>query len=212
MGTFIDAYIEIKPERYDVELNLEGEAYWLFIADVSYVLAQNYEMFNSLFGRSNGAEFIPIAAGRGIPDDASTYVKSLAQGVAGHASAFMYPSWIRWDEVKKINWGEEGQSLYSLPLRYVRDKDGDLLYDGLTTAGEITQGLRNPEGPYGFLRDTGSWREGQEWTVGNFVYKLGKLRRKDVVDERWQMVFDMMALLAKRFGDDGVRLVVWFWS
>jgi hypothetical protein len=36
-------------------------------------------------------------------------------------------------------------------------------------------------------------------------------RREEVVTPGWRTVLDIMEVLARQFGDDGVRLVVWFY-
>lgn len=35
-------------------------------------------------------------------------------------------------------------------------------------------------------------------------------RRKEVLTPEWEMLFEMMAVLARRYGEDGVRIVAWF--
>jgi hypothetical protein len=51
---------------------------------------------------------------------------------------------------------------------------------------------------------------GQEWEIEGVVYRSEKLKRKDALSDEWRMLFKLMKALAGQYGDDGVRLVVWF--
>jgi hypothetical protein len=53
-------------------------------------------------------------------------------------------------------------------------------------------------------------KEGQTWVDGNTTFRVEKLTRWEAIGSQCQMLFELMAILAKRYGDDCVRLVVWF--
>lgn len=69
-----------------------------------------------------------------------------------------------------------------------------------------------------------SWRDittidwDEEGTIAHpIVTKQGALpteskmrRRKDVLTPEWEMLFEMMAILARHYSEDGVRIVAWF--
>jgi hypothetical protein len=62
------------------------------------------------------------------------------------------------------------------------------------------------------MEETKIWPVGQEWHAEDVVFRAERLRRRDAVRSTsdWHHVFAVMAALAHRYGDDGVRLIVWF--
>ncbi|WP_449065643.1 hypothetical protein, partial [Planomonospora algeriensis] len=50
------------------------------------------------------------------------------------------------------------------------------------------------------------------WEAAGATFEYGPVTRLHVLGSGtgWEYVFDVMRALAQRFGDDGVRLVVWF--
>lgn len=72
-------------------------------------------------------------------------------------------------------------------------------------SGEVSEW--NPEGIYtGYVGHTWIlWSELAETPWGQGNYPSG-----EPLPSNWQMLFAMMALLAKEFGQDHVRLVAWF--
>jgi hypothetical protein len=36
------------------------------------------------------------------------------------------------------------------------------------------------------------------------------ITRREALSDQWQLLFALMQTLARHYGDDGVRLVVWF--
>lgn len=60
--------------------------------------------------------------------------------------------------------------------------------------------------------DGGTCPEGTMWRMGDLVFRVCRLRRREAVraDLEWAVVIDRMRELAATHGDDGVRLVVWF--
>ncbi|WP_328873947.1 hypothetical protein OHT76_29870 [Streptomyces sp. NBC_00287] len=107
---------------------------------------RNYASFGCLFGVRNGWDCPPLAAGRGLPEDASTPTRRAFDDPDWHS-----PSWIGWDELQRADWD-------------------------VKASGE------DPP------------------------------TRREVVleDERWAPVWEVMRTLAGLYGDDHVRLVVWF--
>jgi hypothetical protein len=49
----------------------------------------------------------------------------------------------------------------------------------------------------------------QEWDRGEVVYRRERMKRKDI-KVPWEVLFHFLETLAAQFGDDHVRLVVWF--
>ncbi|MFD5410904.1 hypothetical protein [Streptomyces nojiriensis] len=56
-----------------------------------------------------------------------------------------------------------------------------------------------------------TYAEDTEWPDGDRPFRIGRLRRKNVVPKGdWGAVWTVMRTLAGLHGDEGVRLVVWF--
>lgn len=54
--------------------------------------------------------------------------------------------------------------------------------------------------------------EGARWEKDGLIYKADRIRKSDVLDYdvEWKRLFAIMGLLAEKFDDNNVRLVVWF--
>ena len=46
--------------------------------------------------------------------------------------------------------------------------------------------------------------------VGDVLYEVRRLKRHETRTRSWELVFDLMRLLADEYGEDKVRLVVYF--
>lgn len=93
MGTDINGWIEYK----DVD-NLD-EWYPAISLDVVYPVGRDYSAFGYLFGVRKVFTQL-VAAKRGIPEDASTQIRSAAT----HSTGFYAHSWITWQELKSSGW------------------------------------------------------------------------------------------------------------
>ena len=111
-------------------------------------------------------------------------------------------TWITWKEIKNIDWEEEAEAFDNRTHVYTKDENGELIWQrkGLFCHEKL------PDEAWKVLR------EGKPWEQGNNVYHLKKMKRKEALDNEWewQLLFDMMKLLANRFGDEHVRMIVWF--
>ncbi len=194
------------------------EAVWKQVADL-YPLYQgrNYDSFGCLFGFCNYANFRPIAEGRGLPPDASSEVREYYEGYGEEPAG---ASWVSWAEIKAIDWEEESEQPDSRIHRYERNEQGELIFTGKAAWDREFEELVNSqmlETEAGTMASIMGAvlgmkpirQEGQQWEKGNVVYRAEKLRRKDVCDD-WSGVFNAMEQYAATYGDDGVRLVVWF--
>ena len=56
-----------------------------------------------------------------------------------------------------------------------------------------------------------NWNHGQVWERDGTRYQVVKrMTRKEPLSSGWQVLFQLMEVLAMKFGADGVRLVLWF--
>lgn len=212
MGWDITGFIECRRQNAQ-----EHTANWVVVEDL-YPLYQgrNYDSFGCLFGWKNYANFRPVAEGRGLPPDVSPEVKERHDEFGKEAAG---TTWIIWSEIKAIDWEEESEQADSRIHRYERNEHGELIYTGKAAWSrefmELTNGeqIETEAGTMLSIMEAlfakPSRPEGQQWEKGNVVFKAEKLKRKDVCAD-WQSVFHEMQKLAATYGDDGVRLVVWF--
>lgn len=169
---------------------------------------RNYDAFGCLFGVRNYANFRPLAAGRGLPLDASAALRAQftqltewypEDGVHG-------ATWITWAEVKSVDWDEAAEKPDSRLHQYRRTPAGLRMTGKAAWSPAFAEAVGLERG------EKREWAEGSEWLIGDTVYRSVTLRRRDAVTEtgEWQPVWRAMEALAAQHGDDNVRLVVWF--
>ena len=160
------------------------DAWWGTI-DVGNILPRNTAMFESLFGVRNVYGFKPVASKRGIPDDASDLVIEKFLEYDDNR----YPSWITYEEVKGVEWNEEIVSIQI--CRY-----------GAWYFHSTPRTIRDME-----------WNEGgigKRYEQDGHKYRFIKVKRQLFVDREWELVFKWMGDLVELYGEENVRLVVWF--
>ena len=205
MGTSVSGCIEAGLRHR------EGGVRWTVIEELSVI--GHYDMFGCLFGVKNYANFRPVAPDRGIPEDVSGEVKRRVAEILTWAEPdsadFHSATWISWAEIKAIDWREEGLEADSRLHRYQRTEDGTLVYEGKSAwSGELAEAMGMD------LTEAILYKlvlpDGFEFELGERVYRAEKLQRKDVLNPEWMDVFKNMESLAAKYGDELVRLVVWF--
>lgn len=164
---------------------------------------RDYDAFACLFGVKNSIGFRPVAAKRGMPSDVSEVVQ---EDLARFDDSAHSHSWISWQEVKQIDWEEETEIAGRIQA-YRRNTKGELV---LIEDPFFVEYLRWQQD---FNKRVGSKhmhssRE-QEWDLGNVVYRTRRTKRKEIKGA-WSATFQVMEALAFNYGEDGVRLVVWF--
>ncbi|MFI0479646.1 hypothetical protein [Actinomadura sp. 9N215] len=196
MGTDIYGWIEIR----------DGTQGWRPETELSDLYSdRDYDAFAWLFGLRNIGDFQPLAANRGLPVDVSHYVR-------GQVEEWQHgTTWISWAEVATADWEVKCRPPEKRVRIYQRRDGGALrpvgwyswLWEPSDLKGEPLEGS-----------SLARWREHGEWTSpdGSTMYRAETLRRRHAVppDGPWQPVWQAMAELADRCGDQGVRLVVWF--
>ena len=183
MGTDIHGWVEVKRnEKYG----------WEAIIFISDFIHRNYDMFGCLFGVRNYAGFRPIAPDRGLPNDISWYVeKDYKEWYDDGAHSV---TWITWKEIKSIDWEEEGESEDARVHVYI---DGKYYYKFLWS-NELTE------------EEWEKLSKQKKLVKGSTEYRLEKIKRREALTEDWELLFELMEFLAKKYGDENVRLVVWF--
>ncbi|MBS2546674.1 hypothetical protein KGQ19_07320 [Catenulispora sp. NL8] len=203
MGTDISGWIEILTEDWNSGDIAER---WLAVVDLGHLyLGRDYDAFGCLFGVRNFAGFRPLAADRGLPEDASAKVQDECEGIGGHS-----PTWISWAELAVVDWAEPAVRVDERVHKYRRLSDGSLQFVSKAAYdGDLEKLIGSARGP-GESADL--YPEGTEWTDGDTVYRVERLRRSDAVapDGEWRPVWAVMEALASVHDPEKVRLVVCF--
>jgi hypothetical protein len=182
------------------------EAWIGVIKLVDLVSARNYELFHWLFGvhkREMWQDFSPIAADRGLPLDASAEAANdYKAAMAAYPEEFYGSTWISWREIQAIDWDEP-----------IEDRIVETVIGKTGNTYEI-HGWRSL-----FLQrhadlvpeTVESLHPGQRWTVGDRAFEVVAMKRRDVLEDGWSLLFQLMGVLASRFEDTShLRWVVWF--
>lgn len=177
---------------------------WKAVIRVTDIVSRNYDAFGCLFGVMNSACFEPLAAGRGVPDDASDEL--ITDFLSWEDDAFD-PTWIGWEELANLDPGEAALEPDQRFTRYLKLEGGGLV-------------KVDKAGMYAFEHErTGQWQtalnkelpDELEIEHGGFLYRRERMTRGDaLLDSSWTRLRNLMALLAVDYGPANVRLVVWF--
>lgn len=158
MGTSIYGSVEIK--KFD-----DGFDDWYSIIDVGMALGGDYDVFGCLFGIRNYANFEPLFANRGFPNNFSH-------------DFYKTESW------KNVTW-----CTYQELLNVDLDEKGVLSHQRF----ELSNGI--------FGLPENEIQEGKR----KYMTRGQALSHPD-----FQQLMELMSVLAKRYGNDGVRMVVYF--
>ena len=158
---------------------------------------QRYDLFGCLFGVMNLVNFRPIAPERGLPADLSHEATGeLVRWSEEWGQEPCWPTWITGSEIVAVDWDEESEKADSRIHEYKRREDGELVFERKSVSRQDSPAAR--------------LKEGEILEVGDIVYKAEKIRRKDTVSGNWQLLFKLMATLSDHYGQESVRMVVWF--
>jgi hypothetical protein len=138
MGSDISGWVEaLHYERED------GFRYWVGVVKIDELVERNYGMFGNLFGHRNVGGFVSIAARRGMPDDASDAARHQLVDEGGRDR-----TWIVWEEIKAINWDDEGEEeTLGGPSFGRKVRRRDTLEPGWTTLWKLMEVLGDVFGP-----------------------------------------------------------------
>lgn len=195
MGCDIHGYVEVdKRHRQD-------DSWWKSAGSLFPFVGRSYDAFGCLFGVRNYSQFDPVAADRGIPHNASRTVTKEYEswGVDAHSA-----SYLTYEEIQDIDWQENAVA-------------PDARYSILDENKEPT-GTKFSLGPASgwsdIVEENKEAIEAGEPVPGpdgeNYIQRR-RLTREEALSGAWDWLLnDYMDLLADRFGEDRVRMVVWF--
>ncbi|MFZ3468569.1 hypothetical protein ACODT3_34335 [Streptomyces sp. 4.24] len=205
MGTDIHGFVECV---------VEDDEPWVAAVDIELLHhGRSYDAFGCLFGMRNFAGFRPLAEDRGLPKDVSDVVRAQFAdwGVDGHS-----PTWISWAELKRVDWSEPAERVDARIHEYRRTDAGWVMTGKTGWDPRIAEvaGLSTVRDPGRLFRyEAHDLPEGTEWPDGDDrLYRIGRITRRDAVapDGEWKPLWTVMETLAGLYGDERVRLTVWF--
>lgn len=198
MGTDVYGWVEFRnpvSEQRDSIIKLD-----------SLLDDRNYEVFAWLFGICRKQDipmrwdFVTVAFERGLPpdvsDDAATEYADISQRIPQEAFG---ATWISWREMQTVDWDEPIEDRI---IETYNDKPGG------GTVYWRSQFLRKHANAVPGTPD--SLTPGQRWAVNDHRYEVVATRRRDVLEPNWTLLFRLMETLADKYGDESVRMVVWF--
>jgi hypothetical protein len=170
--------------------------HWVGVVKIDSITPRSYDMFGSLFGVMNFANFQPIAANRALPQNLSMEAtRELLEWNDEWGPDPLWPTWISAAELRSIDWDEAGEKSDDRIHRYKRLGE-ELIYDGKG---------RMPDG-----HPTHALVEGQSLEIDGVVFVRERIRRRDARNGEWDLLFTFVNLLVEPFEEQKVRLVVWF--
>jgi hypothetical protein len=203
MGWDMAGEVEVRPSWHEgmEDLGLEP---WVVALHAWLIVGRSYKAFHCLFGATiPQSRFEPVAANRGLPPDLSKEVREDARRAEeADPAGFCWPSWVTWAELEQVDWDEIEPDSLAVLRRFVRDGRGEWVRDSeVPVDDEMDEAIFGPDS---------AWVHGQEWLVGDRLFRAVYPTRRDELNEEWWSLFAIMRELAKRFTPEGVRLVVWF--
>ncbi|MGK5642451.1 hypothetical protein ACSNOK_29675 [Streptomyces sp. URMC 126] len=208
MGTDIYGCVEVREPCADEDW-YDGPP-WRRALDLFPLYAnRDYTAFACLFGVRDTGLWEPVAAGRGLPPDVSPDLRAEYEDVAALDAAVHGATWVTWSELSAMDPDVAPKGVRGL-LELRDDRSPAMTHRYWITdewppdAVERLGARAAADGPAG--TPFGEWR-----TDSTRVNYRGFTRRDAVgPGTGWEHVFAVMAALAGRFGDEGVRLVVYF--
>ncbi|MGX1615189.1 hypothetical protein ACWIF8_15010 [Micromonospora chalcea] len=205
MGTDIYGFVEVRHPFADEDW-YEWEPWVCLMPIAPLYLNDDDDAFACLFGVRNWLRWEPVAAERGLPADVSSAVRGSYEKDRQLDSAVHGASWVSWAELRDLD-----MSVVPLARGLLRVEDPPLL----------RRFRVDDEWPRAFVEKYGVPPVGASpveavpgrWDEGGVTVEYGPVTtRHDVLGPGtgWEHVFAVMRALGQRFGDDGVRLVVWF--
>ena len=171
---------------------------WCALSDISSLILQHYDLNGCLFGVDNYGSFTPLFPDRGIP---SEYAESLRRDADLFTEIGAHPSWALWSELKSVDWSEPAAARDARITEYIVEGQG---VERIVTKWHHKIGMK-------WVREALDRDPDSDVVSGDLIFRRVIMRRSDaLLDTDFPLVMKLMACLASRFGDDAVRLFVWF--
>jgi hypothetical protein len=170
---------------------------WYSLIDLGTLLMDHSDLSGCLFGVDNYAAYAPLFADRGLPADCSDSLRAEAEACGDDAE---HPSWVLWSELKRVDWNEPATAPDRRISQFIQEGDHEVYK---------TKWLGHPD--WTWVRE--ALDKDPEATVrsGPHIFRRVIPKRADALEDTdFPLIMKLMATLAERFGDEGVRMTVWF--
>jgi hypothetical protein len=171
---------------------------WYDVISISSLLMSHADLNACLFGVDNYAEYRPLFANRGLPHDCSFTISESAGSLITESSS---PSWVLWNELEMVDWEEEAVGRDQRITEFALEDGKEIIVSKWLNRSPGDDWVREAldRDPQAVIR------------TDTRVFRRLILKRRDcLLDTDFPLLMNMMALLAGRFGNDHVRMVVWF--
>lgn len=174
------------------------------IDNIGFWVGRSYDTFGLLFGVRNYASFDPIAPQRGIPEETSERLENRLDyyredGLIGAVDCHSI-SYITLKELHEINWEETAEEEDSRIRVYNEDDELQMKAAGISHLSEDElQRINDGEEVV---------KEASDGEVRK--YRLEAMKKRDALSGAWEKLIDQMERFGETYGEENVRLVVWF--
>jgi hypothetical protein len=153
-------------------------------------LDRAYDTFGLFFGVRNYARFKPVAEDRGIPSDANERVRGAYAAMGDDAHS---PSWLTWADVENMD-----------SEQVVRDSRIHVFDAAGHDVGKFESSNELSSGDYLTIQRGGAV------VRSGLTFRLADVKALENLPSDWSRMFSRMGDLAKTYGAENVRIVVWF--
>jgi hypothetical protein len=190
----------VRGDHRSASLNGRVEFYdggfWFAVIDPAPLLPKHYDLFGLLFGVSNFAGFRPLFASRGLPVDCDEALLSIYDA---NKQEFFGETWVIYAELLEIDWNIGAEAPDERIHEFIVGADETERYVGKVLGQTLSESLCRE------IERCGSARSGAT------VYRRKTIVRGDAKEgTEFDILMTMMGALARRFGPEMVRLVVFF--
>ncbi|MFG6201416.1 hypothetical protein ACFKCF_54920, partial [Nonomuraea sp. JJY05] len=175
MGADIHGFIECRTWTPGLDV---GETAWCAAISLKMLVGRDYEAFDCLFGVRSSGHWRPVAADRGLPQDASETTKA---GLAEWGEAAFGVTWLNWDEVTAIDWDEPALHPTNVAqYRQLPDQRLELVHRSVWSrrfarASGVDTLTVDPH------QVAVLWDEGTEWKDRDTVFRVERATRRRAV-------------------------------
>jgi len=184
---------------------------YMHLAPLGGIVGRSYDTFGSLFGVRNSAQFEPAFPGRGLPTERSWRLNRELKkwGVdpddATERVDFHSPTWVMLSELLELDWDEKADAP---DTRYsVLDEDKE-------PTGMKSAWSRGHQQLYEEHEKELAAGEAVPFENGSGEQRYLQRRvmtRRESLSGAWEwVIFDLMPLYGERYGEENIRLTVWF--
>lgn len=187
-----------------VEVNSHDR--WSGAATLSPHVGRSYHTFGMLWGVRNNAAFDPAFPKRGFPEDRSRELKDRIEDWGGEEEIgqihFHSPSYATVAELHDLDWDEEAEG---------RDKRYTVLDENKDSTGTKFGWAQGWSEIISENKDALQHGEAIPNEDESMYIKQMKLTRRRALSGAWDwFIFDLLDTYAGKYGEENVRLTVWF--